>query len=96
MDRFHSGEIGATHEESDMQDIHAHEVMHMMLERGGAFSRASLARAITEHFGQDARFCSCSAAGMDVNQVIDFLESRGKFVPLDDGFSTAQEKICNH
>jgi len=79
-----------------MTDIHAHEVMHMMMEQGGAFSRDSLARAITERFGANTRFCSCSAAGMDVQGVIDFLESRGKFVACDDGFNTAQDKICNH
>jgi len=44
----------------------------------------------------DAKFCSCSAAGMDVHAVIDFLESRGKFVARDDGFQTAQDRICNH
>jgi probable metal-binding protein len=79
-----------------MTDIHAHDVMHMMLEKGGVFSRESLAQAIVERFGADARFCSCSAAGMDVNAVIDFLESRGKFVASEDGFNNAQDKICNH
>ena len=77
-------------------DIHAHEVMHMMLESGEAFSRESLARAIVERFGEDATFRSCSAAGMDVDEVIDFLQSRGKFVPMESGFSTAPEKICKH
>ena len=75
-----------------MTDIHAHEVMHMMLEQGGVFSRESLARAIIERFGADARFHSCSASGMDVHMVIDFLESRGKFVAHDDGFNTAKTK----
>jgi probable metal-binding protein len=70
--------------------------MHMMLEQGGVFSRESLAWAIMERFGKGATFCSCSAAGMDVQAVIDFLESRGKFVAQDDGFNTAQDKICNH
>lgn len=79
-----------------MNEIHAHEVMHMMLEQGGVFSRESLAKAITERFGVDAKFHSCSADGMDVNAVIDFLESRGKFVASKDGFNTAQDKICNH
>ena len=77
-------------------DIHAHEVMHMMLESGEAFSRESLARAIVERFGTGATFRSCSAAGMDVDEVIDFLQSRGKFVPMESGFSTAPEKICKH
>ena len=79
-----------------MTDIHAHEVMHMMLEHGEGFSRDSLAQAIIERFGADARFHSCSAFGMDVHAVIDFLESRGKFVARDDGFNTVQDKICSH
>ena len=79
-----------------MTDIHAHEVMHMMLEQDEGFSRESLKQAITERFGMVAKFCSCSAAGMDVHAVIDFLESRGKFVARDDGFQTAQDRICNH
>ena len=77
-------------------DIHAHEVMHMMLERDEDFSRESLARAITERFGKDATFCSCSARGMDVEAVIAFLESRGKFVAREDGFNTARDRICDH
>ena len=79
-----------------MTDIHAHEVMHMMLEQDEGFSRESLKQAIIERFGVDAKFCSCSAAGMDVHAVIDFLESRGKFVARDEGFNTAQDRICNH
>ena len=79
-----------------MADIHAHEVMHMMLERDGGFSRESLARAIVERFGETATFRSCSASGMDVETVIDFLESRGKFVALEGGFNTAPDRICNH
>jgi len=79
-----------------MKDIHAHEVMHMMLEQEEVFSRESLGQAIIERFGANARFHSCSASGMDVHAVIDFLESRGKFVARDDGFNTAEDKICNH
>ena len=79
-----------------MTDTHAHEVMHMMLEQDGGFSRESLTKAIIDRFGADATFCSCSAAGMDVNAVIDFLESRGKFVVRGDGFSTLESNICNH
>ena len=79
-----------------MTDIHAHEVMQMMLEKDEVFSRESLGQAIIERFGESATFHSCSASAMDVHTVIDFLESRGKFVARDDGFSTAKDKICNH
>jgi probable metal-binding protein len=70
--------------------------MHMMLEHDGGFTRESLAAAIAERFGVGTTFCSCSASGMDVDAVIDFLESRGKFVPSDGGFNTAPNRICNH
>jgi len=79
-----------------MTEVHAHEIMHMMLETEGGFSRETLAQAILKRFGADARFHSCSARGMDIDAVIDFLESRGKFVARDIGFNTAQDKICNH
>lgn len=79
-----------------MTEVHAHEVMHMMLEHEEGFSRESLATAIAERFGEGTRFHSCSASGMDVQAVIAFLESRGKFVARDGGFNTATDKICKH
>ena len=77
-------------------EIHAHEVMRLMLELDTDFDRESLAQAIVERFGAEAKFHSCSRAGMGVDMVIDFLESRGKFVSRVDGFNTAQDKICSH
>ena len=95
--KYHKAVINETMKmESDMTDIHAHEVMHMMLEQNGEFSRESLAKAIIDRFGVEAKFCSCSAAGMDVHAVIDFLENRGKFVARGDGFSTLKSNICDH
>jgi len=88
--------IGATPMEPDTMEIHAHEVMQMMLELDKDFSRESLAQAINDRFGPGTKFYSCSAVGMDADAVIDFLESRGKFVARDDGFNTAQNKICSH
>ena len=77
-------------------EIHAHEVMRLMLELDTDFSRDSLGQAIIERFGADAKFHSCSKDGMGVTEVIDFLESRGKFVARADGFNTAQDRICDH
>ena len=88
--------MGTTPMELELMETHAHEVMRLMLELDTDFSRESLALAIIERFGAEAKFHSCSQAGMDVGAVIDFLESRGKFVARDDGFNTAQDKICNH
>ncbi|MGY3859568.1 YecH family metal-binding protein [Aeromonas intestinalis] len=78
------------------QSIHGHEVMEMMLEQGGQFSRASLKQAIGQHFGADARFHTCSASEMDAEALIDFLAKRGKFIESGEGFQTSADKICNH
>lgn len=75
-------------------EIHAHEVMRMMLETDTGYSRESLAAAIVERFGADARFYACSLRGMDVGEVINFLEVRGKFIVRADGFNTAPDRIC--
>ena len=79
-----------------MKEIHGHEVMQMMLESEEAFSKESLCEAIVARFGAEVRFHTCSAAGMTAEELVDFLESKGKFVPQDGGFRTSVEKICSH
>lgn len=76
--------------------IHGHEVMQMMLESETLYTRDSLRVAIRERFGPDARFFTCSAAGMTADALIDFLANRGKFVPGPAGFTTDPTKMCQH
>jgi len=76
--------------------IHGHEVMRMMVESGKQYSRSSLREEIENNFGQQARFHTCSAFDMTADDLIDFLEARGKFLSMDDGFTTDRSKICNH
>ncbi len=79
-----------------MNTIHGHEVMHMMVNSGESYTRESLRLAIQKQFGEETRFFTCSAEGMDADQLIQFLENKGKFHPLGEGFTTAPERICNH
>ncbi len=78
------------------ESVHGHEVMHMMLELGGQFTRDSLKAAIETRFGAETRFHTCSAEGMNAEQLIEFLHQKGKFVPSEAGFNTREEHICNH
>lgn len=78
-----------------MEQLHAHEVLHMM--EGNSYTEKSLAQAIKERFGEDARFYACSAEGMDVPALIEFLKMKGKFMPTqEDGFTVDISKVCNH
>ena len=78
------------------ESIHGHEVMRMMVESGKQYSRTSLREEIENTFGQQARFHTCSAFEMTADDLIDFLEARGKFFNMDEGFTTDRSKICNH
>ncbi|RMH62647.1 MAG: DUF2492 family protein [Calditrichaeota bacterium] len=79
-----------------MDSIHGHEVMRRMAAGGNTYTRDTLRAAIYEWFGETARFHTCSAENMDADALMDFLQARGKFVPMADGFGLPVEKICNH
>jgi probable metal-binding protein len=75
--------------------IHGHEVMKMMLGSGRVFTRESLRSAIQKNFGIDTRFFTCSAENMTADELIDFLNTRGKFLLEDGGFITDKTMICD-
>ena len=79
-----------------MKRVHGHEVMHMMASSGFAYSRESLRAAIHENFGENTRFFTCSADNMSADELISFLESKGKFHPAGAGFGLSTEQICKH
>lgn len=79
-----------------MQQIHGHEVLDMM--QGNSYQTTEeLRKAIIAKFGTETRFYTCSAQDMTADELIDFLVSRGKFMPTDDsGFTVDMSKRCNH
>ncbi|GHD90429.1 YecH family metal-binding protein [Pseudocitrobacter faecalis] len=79
-----------------MESIHGHEVLNMMIASGESYSKESLVLAIENRFGESARFHTCSAENMTAAELVAFLEKKGKFVPVDAGFTTAESKICRH
>jgi len=79
-----------------MKSVHGHEVLHTMLENNNGWTRPSLLQAITEKYGEDCRFHTCSAEDMTAVQLIEFLAAKGKFVEAGEVFNTQASKICNH
>lgn len=79
-----------------MESIHGHEVLNMMIASGESYTKESLVLAIENRFGESARFHTCSAENMTAAELVAFLEKKGKFVPVDAGFTTAESKICRH
>lgn len=81
--------------ETGMEEVHAHAVMEMMVAGGERYSRASLGRAIREKFGEGARFYACSAAGMSVAELIEFLAAKGKFRGSPEDFVFDSGRMCS-
>lgn len=79
-----------------MASIHGHEVLNMMIASGEHYSTASLEAAIQQRFGAQARFHTCSAENMSAAELVAFLQQKGKFIPVEAGFTTAESKICRH
>lgn len=80
----------------DNNQIHGHEVLQMMLASNTTYTRETLVAAITQRFGAQARFFTCSAEDMNAEQLVAFLEAKGKFVPQGAGFQTAADLMCKH
>ncbi len=49
-----------------MEQIHGHEVLHMM--EGNVYSEASLRKAIIDKFGANQLFYTCSASNLTVRR----------------------------
>lgn len=74
--------------------VHGHEVLHMM--EGNSYTENSLINAIVDRFGSEERFYTCSAENMTAEELVTFLKDRGKFMPMNEGFTVDVTKICNH
>ncbi len=77
-------------------DVHGHDVIAMILESKQPYTRESLAEAIIARFGLATRFHTCSAEGMTASELVTFLEERGKFTPLEGGFTIDPARVCSH
>lgn len=75
---------------------HGHEVLEMMF--GNSYSsREELVNAIVSKFGAEERFYTCSAENLTAEELVSFLEAKGKFMPATDkGFTADRSKMCNH
>ncbi|MCU6664675.1 YecH family metal-binding protein [Silvania hatchlandensis] len=79
-----------------MASVHGHDVLTMMIDSGEPYTEQRLVAAITARYGEAARFHTCSASDLTAAELVAFLAARGKFIPLEEGFSTHESKICRH
>jgi len=70
--------------------------MHLIFEQG-PMTRELLSAKAVESFGPAAQFHTCSAQGMDLNSLLDFLVQRGKVNEGAQGlFMGGGEHFCSN
>lgn len=80
------------------ESVHGHDVMNMMIESDQVYTKESLREAMAAKFGAATLYHTCSAEDMTADDLITFLDDRGKFTDEDSGagFKTDSDKVCNH
>ena len=75
--------------------LKTHPVHFRTLSKRATLVLPYLIEEIQRRFGSSARFFTCAAESMTAEQLVDFLETRGKFVQGNDGFSTDASLMCS-
>lgn len=81
---------------SNAPQIHGHEVIEMVSCFPGGIAREELAATLVDRFGAEARFHTCSADGMDLDGLLEFLEARDKVRLADGVVFPGGSPACSH
>lgn len=75
--------------------VHGHEIIRMVHAASPALTRQQLIEAARTRFGADARFGTCSASGMTLDELLAFLASRGKVFERDGRMVADIGQMCS-
>ncbi len=78
------------------QEIHGHEIIRLVDAANPPLTRAQLAAEVERRFGPRARFCTCSAGGMTLDELLAFLGARGKVVEYRGRMVADISKMCGN
>lgn len=78
------------------ESIHGHAVMRLIAFAQEPLSRGQLSNKVATEFGHDARFHTCSARNMTLEELLQFLKHRGKLIEVGGVLNVAREDICSH
>ncbi|MEI6897531.1 MAG: YecH family metal-binding protein [Psychromonas sp.] len=65
------------------ESIHGHEVIDMIASSTKDYTKQALKLEITSKYGEGAHFHTCQGSDLTVDELIDFLSSKGKFIATE-------------
>ena len=76
--------------------IHAHDVLDMVAASNSGIILEELRSTLNAQFGPDVRFTNCADARFTVDELLLFLEARGK-ISVNDGVARVNaHNVCSH
>ena len=76
--------------------IHAHDVLGMVAESPDGMPLQELRVVLNSKYGPEVRFTNCADAKFTVDELLVFLESRGK-ISVNEGVARVNgQMVCNH
>jgi probable metal-binding protein len=76
--------------------IHAHEVLHMVGEAADGIMLEDLRTELQQKFGPEVRFTNCADAMFTVDELLVFLQARGK-ISVNGGLARVNaQNVCSH
>jgi probable metal-binding protein len=76
------------------EQVHGHEVLRLLHAAEAPLTRTQLAAEVRRRFGADARFRTCSAGGMTLDELLAFLVARGKVVEREGVLAADISQMC--
>ena len=77
------------------ESIHGHHVLNLVREHNQPVTREELLQAMSQHFGTESRFHTCSADGLEAEQLVDLFLDKGK-LSLEDNLIHFVGCRCKH
>ena len=68
-----------------MESVHGHNVLDLVKDQQEALTRDALLTVITNHFGGEARYHTCSLRDLSAQQLIEQFVQKGKLIESENG-----------
>ena len=68
-----------------MESVHGHNVLNLIKDHQEALTRDALIMVISDHFGAETRYHTCSLSDLSAQQLIDLFLQKGKLVESENG-----------
>ena len=81
---------------SDQNAIHGHDIIDLVATYKDGIRLSQLMEIVSERFGKSATFHTCSAAGMDLDELLHFLEARNKIRITSGVVYPGESPACEH